>query len=385
MGLGLGRRFSDLEMAQIIAACDVDETKTARFKTEIEKKYAEKDASSGTEIKLYKDFRDLISREDIDGVMVATPDHWHAIIAIMAMKEGKDIYCEKPLAHTIKEGQMMVKAARKHERVFQTGSMQRSRRNFRHACELVRNGYIGEIEKVVVSIGSPAVSVPCDLPHMPTPATLDWNTWIGPAQIRSYHSDLAPVVPETFWGKWRYYQEFGGGMLTDWGAHMFDIVQWGLGMDHSGPVEFIPPVNPLAQEGMIFRYENGINVIQESFGRGNAVQFVGTKGTINISRSFLDSDIEGLVEKEIGENEIKLYASDNHYQDWLDCIKSREKPICDVEIGHRTSTICTIANLTYKLKQTLKWNPEKEKFIKNPEANLLKTKEYRSEWKLPKA
>ena len=387
MGLGLGRRFGALEMARIVAACDVDNTKTERFKQEIGKIYAEQaeGKSSGEDIQTYRDFRELISRDDIDGVMVATPDHWHAIITIMAMKAGKDIYCEKPMAHTIKEGRMMVKAARKHERVFQTGSMQRSWRDFRHACELVRNGYIGDIEKVVVSIGTPAVSVPCNLDYMDTPENLDWNTWLGPAQERAYHSDLAPTIPETFWGKWRYYEEFGGGMLSDWGAHMFDIAQWALGMDDTGPVEFIPPVNPLSQEGLIMKYANGVTMVQESFGRGNAVQFVGTEGTINISRQFLDSDPPSLAKKEMGDNDTRLYHSDNHYQDWLDCIKSRKKPICDVEIGHRTATVCNIANMAYKLKRNLRWDPEKEKFIKDPEANLMRTKQYRSEWKLPKA
>lgn len=378
MGLGLGRRFTELEEPRIVAICDVDKTKVKRFSEFLSEKTGEKTNS----VPAYGDFRELIARDDLDGVLIATPDHWHAYIAIAAMKEGLDIYCEKPMAHTVKEGRAMVKATRKYNRVFQVGSMQRSRENFRHACELVRNGYIGEVKEVKVWLGTPPVAVPCDLPPMDEPDFIDWNFWLGPAQVRGYHSDLAPLIPETFWGRWRYYKEFGGGMLSDWGAHMFDIAQWGLGMDESGPVEFNPPLDPKAQTGLRMKYANGIEMIHEDFGKGNAVRFIGSEGTLDVSRSILESDPANIVEKKIGDNETRLYKSDNHYQDFISAMKSRKKPICDVETGHRTATICNIANITYQLGRPLKWDPEKEKFIGDSEANKLRTKEYRKPWKV---
>ncbi len=374
----LGEAFLELEETQMLAACDVDTTKLMKFKEMVDK-YYKKDKSFGG-CDTYTDFRDMFNREDIDAYIIALPDHWHAIPAIAAMNRGKHIYCEKPLAHTIEEGRAMVDAARGNNVVLQTGSMQRSWEDFRKACELVRNGYIGEISEVKVNVGDPAK--PCDLPNQEIPDSIQWDRWIGPAEYRGYHADLSPPYPIEIWPKWRDYKEFGGGILSDWGAHMFDIAQWGLDMDASGPVEFTPPEDPNAVRGLSFTYENGIKMVHEDFGRGWAVRFIGSEGSIDISRDFFDPSNSKLKNQEISDNEIKLYRSDNHYQDWIDCIKSGKRPVADVEIGHRSASVCNIANIAYELGRPLKWDPVSETFIGDQEANKMRGKTYRKPYLL---
>lgn len=379
--VGLVNNFIKREDVKITAGSDVDKDKLNRFKKQVETYYAE-NAGNGkySAVTTYADFRELLENKDVDAVVVATPDHWHAIQSIEAMKAGKDVFCEKPLAHTVEEGRAMADTAEKYKRVLQTGSMQRSWRDFRHACELVRNGYIGDVEKIVVSVGGPAI--PCTLPSQETPAELDWEMWLGPAPERGYNEVLSPPIEHDHWPRWRDYKEFGGGTLADWGAHMFDIAQWGMGTDHTGPVEVIPPLDPDAVYGLRLLYENGIEVEHSDFGRGHAVRFIGSEGSIDVSRSFLDSKPETIVTAEIKVNETRLYHSDDHYQNWLDCIKSRKQPVAKAEIGHRTATICNIGNIAYWLRKPMKWDPVKEKFADNKEANKLLGKEYRKPWNL---
>ena len=379
--IGLANRFMDLNNVQVVAACDVDTVKMERFQQNANKYYSEhRDKTSYDACVSFGEYEELLTQKDIDAVVIATPDHWHAIMSINAMLAGKDVYCEKPLAHTIQEGRAMVKTARKTKRILQTGSMQRSSQRFRHAVELVRNGYLGDIQTVKVNVGDP--SIPDNLADETTPSTLNWNRWLGPAPQRGYSSTLAPPITVDVWPAWRNYQNYGGGGVTDWGAHMFDIAQWGLGMDNSGPIELIPPSDPTAKRGMKYVYANGVVMYHEDFGRSWAVQFQGTKGKLEVSRSFLESDISGLVDMKIPDNAIKVYASDNHYQDWIDAIKKRTLPICDVEIGHRSASICTLTNMAYHLQRPLRWNPEKEKFKGDAEANTLRGKTYRTGFEL---
>ena len=380
-GTGLGSRFFDLPETQIVAACDVDQTKLDRFVNDINQKYAEANGKGSYKgLKSYSKYEKLLKRKDIDGVVIATPDHWHAITSIDAMKAGKEVYCEKPLTHTIKEGRAIVNAVEKYEKVFQTGSMQRSSPNFREACELVRSGHLGEIKEVKVSVGDPPK--PYNLPTEPTPDYIDWERWIGPSQMVGYHSDLAPPIPEQFWPKWRDYKEFGGGYTADWGAHMFDIAQWALGMDDSGPVEIIPPQDRSAVRGLKLIYENGVEMTHEDFGRGNAVRFIGTEGVVDISRQFLESLPNGLIRSNMKDDKVSLYKSDNHYQDWFDAIKTRKQPICHAEIGHRSASVCHLTNIGYALGRSLRWDPVKEAFKDDAEANKLTGKEYRSPYLL---
>ena len=297
----------------------------------------------------------------------------------MAANAGKHVYCEKPMAHTVAEGRAMVNAMHRNKVVMQTGSMQRSWENFRHACELVRNGYIGNVKEVLVTVGDPGIA--CDLPAMDVPSYLNWNGWVGPAVFKPFNPELAPPIEQDIYPHWRNYKEYGGGILSDWGAHMFDIAQWGLGMDKSGPVKFIPPAGN-ATRGLTMIYENGVVMKHVDFGRGFAVRFIGDKGLLDISRDFIDSSPGNIALATLGSNNKRLYYSNDHYKDWLDCIKTGRQPICDVETGHRTSSVCCLANIAYWLRRPLDWDPQKEQFKNDAEANLLVKANIRGPWKL---
>ena len=387
--IGIGMQGSFL-MSQIIkcpetvvvACSDVNSINLNNGKASAEKFNKEK-FGAGPEVKTYPDFRGLLEDKNVDAVVIATPDHWHAYIAVEAAKAGKDIYCEKPLASTVVEGRAMVDATRKYERVFQTGNMQRSSAEFRHACELVRNGYIGEIKEITVDIGVPSRLF--DIPVEATPAEIDWNMWIGPAMYRGYHHRLAPIYAEgerKFFPAWRDYRPFGGGGITDWGAHHFDIAQWGIGMDKSAPVKFIPPTGGLAKSGLKMIYDNGIVMTHGKHREKGGVLFVGTKGTVQVNRGFLKTEPEELKEMKIKDTDTHLENSSNHYQSWIDAIKNRTRPICDVEIGHSTSALCNVINISYQLERELNWDPKAEKFVNDDEANTLLGRPYRGEWKL---
>lgn len=372
---GLANNFLELENVDIVAASDVYKAKLDGFEAFVNDHYIEKTGKNfWTGFKTYHNYEDMLLRDDIDAVVVCTPDHWHAKATIDAADMGKHVYCEKPLAHTVVEGRKMVEAVDRNGIVLQTGSMQRSWEHFRHACELVRNGYLGEIQKVIVSVGDPAI--PYDLEKEPLPEGLDWNRWIGPATMEPFNTILAPPADDEGWPMWRRYSEFGGGILCDWGAHMYDIVQWALGMDRSGPVDLIPPKTPVPKRGLMMRYENGIEMYHYEFGRGNGVEFHGTEGTMQLTRGFLETNPASIASAELTENDERLYHSDNHYKNWIDGITEGTTPICDAETGHRTSTVCNIGNIAYWLGRDLKWDPVNERFD-DDEANKYLTKEYR--------
>jgi predicted dehydrogenase len=360
---------------QVLAVCDVDTTRRESAKKIVEDFYTQKAASAYKGCAVYEDFRELLARKDIDAVCIASPDHWHAIHVVMAAKAKKDIYCEKPLSLTIPEARAMVKAVRKYKRVLQTGSMQRSSPEFYKACMLVRNGRIGKIQQVIVDVGTS--SRWCDLPEESMEPGLNWDFWLGPAPSRPYNSILSPRgIPKGF-PDWRKYREYSGGGMTDWGAHHFDIAQWGLGMDDSGPVQIIPPEDPKAWTGVRFVYANGAQVIH---GRSGGVLFVGTEGQILVNRGKFKITPEGLDKEPIPASGIQLYKSTDHYQDFLDCVKTRKRPICDVEIGCRSVTVCHLGNLAYWYRRTLNWDPVKERFVGDAEANTWLARARRAPW-----
>lgn len=376
---GLLGGFLGSKETQVVAVCDVDTTRREHAKKTVEERYAKQAASGSFKgCDAYRDFRELVARKDLDGVVIATPDHWHAIQVIAAADAGKDIYCEKPLSLTIREAREMVKAVRRNQRILQTGSMQRSSQEFRKACELVRNGRIGKVKTVIVGVGAP--SKWCDLPEESMEPGLDWDAWLGPAPLRPYNSVLSPRGVHTHFPNWRNYREYSGGMMTDWGAHHFDIAQWGLGMDDSGPVEIIPPENPNAKTGVRFLYANGVEMIHDS-SRGGAT-FIGTDGKIFVDRGKFQAEPESIGQEPLGEVAIRLYASNNHLQDWLNCVRSRKLPICDVEIGCRSVTVCHLGNLAYWNHRRLKWDPMQERFIGDEEANSWLDRERRKPWKV---
>ena len=379
--IGVGRQNRYLlskflaRQTQVVAVCDVDTTRRESAKQIVEDHYAQNAPGGYHGCTAYADFRELLERKDIDAVCIASPDHWHAIHVVMAAKAGKDIYCEKPLSLTIPEARAMVKAVRKHHRVLQTGSMQRSAHEFYKACMLVRNGRIGKIKWVIVDVGTS--SHWCDLPEETMEPGLNWDFWLGPAPARPYNSILSPRgIPKTF-PAWREYREYSGGGMTDWGAHHFDIAQWGLGMDDSGPIEIIPPDDPKAWTGVRFIYATGAEVIH---GTSGGVRFVGADGEILVNRGKFKITPETLDREPSAEDSVQLYKSTDHYQDFLDCVKSRKRPICDVEIGCRSATVCHLGNLAYWYRRTLRWDPVKERFIGDAEANTWLARARRAPW-----
>ncbi len=375
----------------VVAACDVNSRALEKFHGDAQILNDEK-YGSGPKVAVYNNFEELLARKDVDAVVIATPDHWHGVIAVAAAKAGKDIYCEKPMSATVEEGRAMVDSARKYDRVFQTGNMQRSWASFRKACELVRNGYIGDVKEVNVSVG--IAYQQCVLPEEEIPDFIDWNRWIGPAPYRGYHYKLAPVKAEhNFWPLWRDYYPFGGGMVTDWGAHMFDIAQWGLGMDGKAPVEFIPPREAHPKMGMKMIYDNGLVMNHKQWmksdgqtddysGEGNALQFVGSEGTLEVSRSFMRTNPGSIAALELKSSDTPLEKSDNHYQNWIDAVKSRKKPLCDVAIGHSTAALCNIVNIAYDLERPLKWDYKKERFLNDDGANKMLGRPMRGDWSI---
>lgn len=393
-GLGVMKSFIRFPNIQMVATCDASRARRDHARKVVENRYAsEKDRSSFKGCTAYADFRELLARKDIDAVLIATPDHWHAIPVIEAAKLRKDIYCEKPLSLTIHEAHMMVEAVRKHGCIFQTGSQQRSEYGgqFRRACELVRNGRIGKVRTVHVGVGGP--SKDCDLPTQPVPDGLDWNFWLGPAPFRGYHERLCPAgIPEkpkpedgdipyyTHYPAWRAYKDYSGGGMTDIGAHHFDIAQWGLGMDGTGPVEIIPP-DGKERKLLTYKYANG--VIMYHGGR-SGITFTGTDGVIEVDRGRFKAEPESVAKEPIPEDGVHLYKSDNHVRNFIDCVISRERPICDVEIGAGSVTVCHLGNLAYWHKRRLRWNPEQWHFVGDDEANTWLDRPKRDPWKLPK-
>jgi len=381
IGVGtMGRRhlggFLGMKDVQVVAVCDVVRERLDDAKQMVEKRYGADKKAEYKGCDAYSDFRKIIERKDIDAVVIATPDHWHAIPCILATQSGKDIYCEKPLTHNIAEGRKIVETVAKHKTIFQTGSQQRSEfsNRFRLAVELVRNGRIGKVKTVRIGVGGPAK--PCDLSTQAVPEGTDWEMWLGPTPERGYNEVLCPKGIHKHFPAWRNYQEFAGGQVADMGAHHFDIAQWALDMDESGPVKIIPPEN--GEKGLKFVYANGVEMIHG--GEADCV-FVGEKGTIRASRGKIESDPVEILKTPIGEKEWHCYPSDNHKKNWVECVRSRKQPICTAETGHRSASVCHLCNIGYRLRKPLTWDPVKEQFD-DADANKLVSREPRAKWKI---
>ena len=363
---------------QLVAVCEVDQTRREHAKSRVEASYSNA-KTSYKGCATYIDFRKIIDRSDIDAVCIASPDHWHAIPIIEACKAGKDVYCEKPLTLTIEEARRCVEAARVHRRIVQTGSQQRSNvfGPFREAVEIIRSGRLGKIHRVTVGVGGP--SVPCNLPEEEMEPNLAWDMWLGQAPVRPYNSILSPRGNHKHFPAWRSYQEYSGGGHTDMGAHHYDIAQWALDMDESGPVEVIPPDDPKATTGVQFIYQNGVQMVH---GGPSGCTFHGENGTLYIDRGRLTSDPDDIVKTPLGEDDVHLPHSPGHHRNWLDCIKSREAPVAEVEKGARTVSISHLGNLADWNHKRLKWDPQQWKF-KDPADNHLLDRERRDPWQLP--
>lgn len=357
---------------QVVAVCDVD-----RFYRDPAIKAAKLTAKDG-----YNDFREVLDRRDVDAVCISTPDHWHAIPTIAAAKAGKDIYCEKPMTLTIAEGRAMVNACKRYGRVLQTGSMQRSDARFLQACELVRNGHIGDVKQVFVEIPGNNRDNPLDWKEEPIPDGFDYNFWLGQAP-------QAPYTKMRCHYTFRFILDYSGGQMTNWGAHYLDIAQWGLGMDDSGPVK-VKGKGEFPKGGLFttavkaditYTYANGVEVILHQEKGGNT-KFVGTKGSVSVNRDRIVTEPQSLAEHKTGPDEIHLIRSVDHKKNFLECIKNRQNPICHAEVGHRSATLCHLGNIAMLLDRELNWDPVKEKFVNDPEADAMISRNMRAPWTL---
>lgn len=384
---------------RVVAVCDVDTARRNAAKKRVDETYQNTDCAA------YNDFREIIGRKDIDAVCVATPDHWHAIPTLAALRAGKDVYCEKPLTHNIHEAVEVMKAVDANRRVLQTGSMQRSMKEFRVACELVQNGVIGKVSHVECSFGGPAR--PSDsLPTEPVPAGLDWDMWCGPAPLRGYNRALCPCG--TGFGSWRSFREYGSGGVGDWGAHHLDIAQWGLGMDHSGPVEVVAASG---KSGCRLVYANGAYVEHKG---GFGVHFYGSNGEVLVNRGKFVLVVDGKViaqqgrydgpgKKEPGGAEagratscagevqkaeraflkdakIRLYESRNHISDFMECVRARRKPVTSEIVGGRSAICCHLMNQSYYHGAGFKWDPAACGLAGGTGDPKWLTRDYRSPW-----
>ncbi len=369
---------------QMIAVCDVDSGHRAQAKKMVEDFYAKKNDASFKGCGEYNDFREVIARDDIDAIMCATPDFWHAVVSVAAAKAGKDIYCEKPAANSVPEGRAIVDAVRKYRRVFQTGSHERSRDNARYACELVRNGRIGKLHTIRVNLPIDNHAPIGPQPVMPVPEGFDYNMWLGPAPLEPYTEKRCH-----FW--FRYILDYSGGEMTDRGAHIIDLAQLGNGSDNTGPVSiegqgWFPEdglFNTAMSYSFAFEYANGVRLLGESKGT-RGIKFEGTDGWIfiHIHGGDLEAEPASLLKEVIGPNELHLGRSRGHHLDFIENVKTRGECKAPAEVGHHTATMCHIANVAMRLGRKLRWDPAKEQFINDDEANRMLIPSMRSPWHL---
>ena len=344
---------------------------------------------------VYEEYERMLERKDIDAIEIATPDHWHALVAIHSLQAGKDVYLQKPLAYTITEGLAVQRAVRANNRILQMGSQQRSSQEFITAIQLVRSGALGDIKEIWCRVGDPPK--PFDLPEMPVPDNLNFNLWLGPLNNPKihYHTDICPVVTldpdqnEKLWGAWRWYEETGNGYPADWGAHMYDIAQAAIGMDGLGPVEFIPKGYNGA-EWLTMKYANGIIMQERPYREDNAgaqgIKFIGDKGWLKVARGYIECSDSKLLKKQQEEVAAGQYeVSSPHMQHFIDGIREHKDPNAPVEYGCSTNTLCCITNIARELKRPVKWNPATLSFGDDKEAfaHRLYYYEYRRPYTLP--
>ena len=400
-GIGLGgmgtndmRNFLSKKEVQYIAVCDIDKSHRSRAEGLINQQYNTTDARS------YNDFREFLEKEKLDAVHLALPDHWHSIIAVEVAMKGHDIYGQKPLARSIKEGRAIVEAVNKYNIVWQTGSQQRSQNIFRKACELVRNGKIGKIHRVEVGLpdGHKTAGMP---PALPVPDGVDWERWLGPA----------PKVPfrGIIHGDWRWMLDYSGGQLTDWAGHHIDIAHWGLDLERTGPVEIqgkgvynsTDLFNAPNEYDIQCKYANGIEMRVANMSRyynrtgkgwdgrekngafGMGAVWYGDEGWLQVGRNGMFAENPKVLEIQIGANEIHLYNSLDHHQNFLDCVISKKETIAPAEVGHRSISVALLGEIAMTTGLKLKWDPKAERFTNSEEANKLLLKPMRTPWALP--
>lgn len=367
---------------QVVAICDIDQNHLQESVHRVNNHYGNQDCVG------YHDFRELLARDDIDAVSIATPDHWHSIPAIEAAKAGKDIYSEKPLSHTLAEGRAMCDAVKRFGRIWQTGSWQRSQSNFRFACELVRNGRIGKVHTVEVGLPSghtDFAGTGDQVAMAPPPAELDYDFWLGPAPYE-------PYTPARVHKNWRWHLDYGGGQLMDWIGHHGDIAHWGLDLDDTGPVEVrgwgdYPPAglwNTPTRYVIHTQYANGIKMIIAG-GHPNirgGTKWIGEEGWVWVNRGGIEAHPGSLLQETIGPNETHLYHSPGHQREFLDCIKTRRTTLTPCETAHRSASPGHLGQIAMLLGRKIRFNPNNETILDDPQATALLGKSMRSPWRL---
>ena len=403
--IGLGKMMSGHisgllydKSVRITSICDVDDERLSFNKNRIESFYKKRGESVA--VKTHKDFRNLLADKSVDAVFIVTPDHWHAIISVLAARAGKHIYCEKPLTFTVDEGRQIIDAVNANGVVFQTGSQQRSEASFREAVRLARSGMLGEIKQVWCNIGR-KFPVIYNWAAEETPKGVDWDMWIGPAPMRPFSSNLLPFLapsPNRYshqWGAWRWHYDYGNGMQADWGAHHFDIAQWGLGMDGKGPkyVHVFEDQNRSIKSdtrNICYEYANGVMVYygqpkilaERGYPHGSAmVTFVGTEGVATASRGGIFwADKLSLRSGKIAPKKDFPYVCEGHKDNFFNAIRTGRPPICPAEIGVSSCNMCIIGNIAYKLGRRLEWDWKTRRFVGDSDANKYLSRKNRGEW-----
>ena len=392
------------DTARIVAVSDLDSKRLEDAKRLVNGFYAKKTGKPYDGVAGYPDYRDLLASRDVDAVLISTPDHWHALIAIAAVRAGKDVYMQKPASLTIAEGRAVADAVHRSGRIFQIGSQQRSSPQFRYAAELVRNGRIGRLQTVKIGLpGDPSGPVE---PEMPVPPNLDYDRWLGSTPLVYYTENR--VHPQASYDRpgWLRCEQFGAGMITGWGSHHIDCAHWAMDTEYTGPTEVWGtaefPKSGLWDVHGAFKteatYADGVHMIV-SGDFPNGIRFEGTKGWIFVSRGnetvtasdpvarlkdaqALSASDPAIITSVIGPDEVHLYESMDHHGNWLECIRSRRQPIAPVEVAHRSCTACLLHHMAMKLKRRLRWDPDKERFAGDDEANQMLSRPQRVPYRL---
>jgi predicted dehydrogenase len=382
-GTGNMRTFRANPEVQVAAVCDVHETQRRRAKQAVDEAYGNQDCAA------YRDFRELIARKDIDAVQITTPDHWHPLVALEATRQRKHMYCEKPIGWSIRAAQAVRKAVQESGVVFQFGTQQRSGGKFRLACELVRNGKIGQLKTILV--GVPGSWTCPSQPTEPVPKELDYELWLGPAPLAPYcYQRCRPYTEKEGWSIWYCISDYCMGMIGNWGVHHLDIAQWGNGTELSGPTEVegtgVFPQGLLTDGAVSWqvenRYANGVTLVHmddgtapkhplQVGGHGHGVLFLGTEGWVHVDREKLDASPKSLLKATIGPNEVHLFKSDNHHANFIDAVKGRTKPAAPIDIAVRSDALCHLQQIAIKLRRKLRWDPAGEVFVNDDEANRM--------------
>jgi predicted dehydrogenase len=393
------------DAARIMAVCDVDARRVEDAKVLVNGQYTKKTGKPYDGVTTYGDYRQLLANRDVDAVVISTPDHWHAIIAIHAVEAGKDVYLQKPASLTIAEGRALSDAVHRSGRIVQIGSQQRSSPQFRYAAELVRNGRIGQL--TTVEVGLPGDPAGVQKPEMPVPKNLNYDAWLGSTPVVFYTENR--VHPQVGYGRpgWLRCEQFGAGMITGWGAHHLDSAHWAMGTEYTGPIEVWGSAEfprsglwdvhgPFKTEAL---YASGVRMIV-SGEFTNGIRFVGTEGWIFVSRGneavttsdpidrlkdaqALAASDPRIITSVIAPNEVHLYESKDHHGNWLDCVRSRQQPIAPIEVGHRACSACLIHHIAMKLKRKVYWDPLKERFRNDDDANAMLARPQRWPYVMP--